>query len=125
MKIIIFFIIFKINIHSISNCDEGNPKITLVAYSEGIPSSQPTIFNMTLIDEEKKEYITNCRKDGSQGFLRILNNNKRILQSSQIYCEFEPPETTTTLTYKEGPVLIIEAANIFQVGSSFDISYLK
>ena len=49
----------KINIHSVSNCDEGNPKVTLAAFSEGIPSAQPTIFNMTLVEDEKKEYITN------------------------------------------------------------------
>ena len=34
-------------------------------------------------------------------------------------------QTTTSLTYKEGCVLIIETTNTVQVGSSFDISYIE
>ena len=142
----------KISTPSVSTCEKGLAKVTLEATLEGSTSSQTLNFNMILVDDGSKEYMATCRvelagnitssedihasdeepensddvsESGNGGkTLRILSFNKRKLESTQVNCEFNQPESSTTLTYKDGSVLITDGStNSVQVESSFSVSF--
>ena len=58
--------------------------------------------------DEETENNDDASDLGDEKTLRILSYNKRKLESTQVNCEFNPPESTTTLTYKDGSVLITD-----------------
>jgi hypothetical protein len=108
----------------VSTCEGGLAKVTFDATLEGSTSLQTISFNMTLVDDGSKEYMAACRVDGDGRTLRILNFNKRKLESSQVNCDFNPPESSNTLTYKEGSVLITDGSTIsVQVESGFSVTF--
>ena len=51
----------KISTPSVSTCEKGLAKVTLEATLEGSTSSQTLNFNMTLVDDGRKEYMATCR----------------------------------------------------------------
>ena len=131
----------KISTPSVNTCEKGLAKVSLEATLEGSTSSQTLNFNMSLVDDGNEEYMAACRVElaghisssedidvsdlGDGGkTLRILSYNKRKLEFTQVNCEFKPPERSTTLTYKDGSVLITDGStNSVQVESSFSVSF--
>ena len=74
--------------------------------------------------DEETENNDDASDLGDGKTLRILSFNKRKLESTQVNCEFNPPESATTLTYKDGSVLITDGStNSVQVESGFSVSF--
>ena len=110
-----------------STCVEGLAKATLEATVQSTSSVSFT-FNITLVDSESYEYKAACivdyeRRDEIRR--RILNYNKRKLESTQVNCEFNQPEEETTLTYKKNSIFITDEStgNNITFDNNFSVSY--
>ena len=116
-----------------STCDGELAKVTLEATVQSTSSVSFT-FNITLVYSESNEYKTACEvnyeAESEPGpelgeIRRILNYNKRKLESTQVYCEFNKPEEETTLTYKKNSIFITDEStgNNVTFDDNFSVSY--